>query len=473
MFNHVTIQNPIQKQNIIRKKVRRIGVTSIIATLIIMAGCNQGEGNNAGTDTNSGNNEQSIMLSLNLPNSLTGTSTSSSKQASVMAAATQSTGVPCAFYGPEGEDIFRNGYEMTKFMLSAVATWTCITDRLVELSEVVPHDGVLYETENDFDAIDYDPEDPTHYSVTDDSESQTSVRLYYGYSRFVPPLAGDKPQFYISWVKQTENDYSGRLIIDATKMNADNHKAEDPTMMRMDFSHSSEQQFADMFLRFDNGNEWADGLRISVSKDLNASPVAQVFTAKGLLAMKRQFFAVEGIDELPTISVMTVSDGFGNGAAIADYENVALPLLLNAETNNHLGNYIFNKTDIYAFEDDGDWDWIYKTFSSASYRGSRTTPAVGGTMEPFNPSLEAIAYYLGLNTTEQAYFSGDACNAIGDDCTTLLNAIFQDGFGGQEQNQGTDPQDWRSAALASPAYLVSVYPNGLNWDGAFDLVYVP
>lgn len=455
------------------KQAHAIGLGMMIVASVFLAACNSSSGKN--TDQNStGGQTNSIALSMNLPASLTGDASSASGKTNVMAAAaTQDTGLPCAYYSQEGEDVFRNGYEMTKFMLSAVATWTCVADRLIELSETVVHDGLLYETENDFDAIDYDPEDPTHYSVTDDSENQTTIRLYYGYSRFTPPLSGDAPQFYVSWVKTSDTDYSGRLIINAEQINVVNRKADDPIMMRMDFSHSALQQDTDMILRFDAGNEWAEGLRIAVTKDLQASAVAKVFTAKGLIDMKRQYFVVDGIDELPSVKMMTVSDGFGNGAAIADYQDVALPLLLNADTNNHLGNYLFTKTDIYAFEDDGDWDWIYKTFSSATYRGGRTTPAVGGTMDPFNPSLEAIAYYLGLNTTEQAYFTGNACNVEGDDCTELFNAIFRDGFADQEQNQGADPQDWRTSAIATPDYLTTVYPNGSNWDGAFDLSYTP
>ena len=446
---------------------------SVFTGSLLLTACNESTNDNANAQTD--NQAKAVTLSMNLPGSLTGDSSpTNTTSAGVLAAvATHDTGLPCAYYGPEGEDVFRNGYQVTKFMLSAVATWTCVADRLIELAETVPHDAVLYETENDFDAVGYDPEDPTHYSVTDDSESQTTIRLYYGYSRFTPPLPGEAPQFYVSWVRQADAAYNGRLIINAQQINSENRKPDDPVMMRMDFSHNSLQQNTDMILRFDDGNEWAEGLRIAVSKDLQASPVAQVFTAKGLMNLKRQYFVVDGIDELPTLKVMTVSDSFGNGAAIGEFDEVALPLLLNADTNNHLGNYIFNKTDIYAFEADGDWDWIYKSFASAIYRGGRTTPAVGGTMDPFNPSLEAIAYYLDLNSTEQAYFTGDACNNMGDDCTAMFNAIFRDGFAQQEQNQGTDPQDWRSAAIATPDYLASVYPNNVNWDGAFDFNFTP
>jgi hypothetical protein len=71
------------------------------------------------------------------------------------------------------------------------------------------------------------------------------------------------------------------------------------------------------------------------------------------------------------------------------------------------------------------------------------------------------------------YFTGSKCAEIGDDCTDLLNAVFTDGFADQEENQGSDPMDWRSDAIAMPEYLSSVYPNGIDWSGAFDYAFTP
>ena len=145
-------------------------------------------------------------------------------------------------------------------------------------------------------------------------------------------------------------------------------------------------------------------------------------------------------------------------------------LELNQTLGNHLGNYLFDKDDFYFFEDDGDWDWIDKSISEASYRGSRTTPPAGGTLDPFDPSLDLIATVLEL---EADYFTGSKCAELDDDCTDLLNAVFTDGFADQEPNQGADPMDWRSDAIAMPDYLDSVYPNGSNWNGAFDYAFTP
>jgi len=62
-----------------------------------------------------------------------------------------------------------------------------------------------------------------------------------------------------------------------------------------------------MFLRFDEGNEWAEGLRINVTRDLTAILSGQVFTALGLIQMKDQFLPVDDITEIPEVHMFTVS----------------------------------------------------------------------------------------------------------------------------------------------------------------------
>jgi hypothetical protein len=101
-------------------------------------------------------------------------------------------------------------------------------------------------------------------------------------------------------------------------------------------------------------------------------------------------------------------------------------------------------------------------------RGGRTTPVTGGTWDPFDPSLDLIVAKLNL---ESDYVYGDKCANVDDGCTALLNAVFADGFAEQEPNQGSDPMEWRSNAIANPSVIDSIYPNGVNWDGAFDMVW--
>jgi hypothetical protein len=195
-----------------------------------------------------------------------------------------------------------------------------------------------------------------------------------------------------------------------------------------------------------------------------------VYTARGLIKMKDQFLPAPGISEVPDVQLFTVADGIGNGAAIEELQNMSLPLRLNDVNDNHLGNYLFTKRDIYFFEDDMDWEYIYKNVTSSSYRGGRTTPATSGTWVPFDPSLDMIITALAL---DPAYFTGSLCAAVNDDCNDFLNAMFRDGFADQEQNQGSDPGDWRSAAITTAVYLDSVYPNGTDWSGAFEQSFTP
>lgn len=415
---------------------------------------------------------EAIELSLSLPDSLTGGRvTSAAPRTIAAAAASAGDNQPCAFLGiGDDDDPFRNGYRMTRFMVSTISAWTCLTDVFMDVAVTVPHDGVIRQTENNRDAANYDRDDPTHYSVSDASATQTVIRLYYDYSRSAPPVASSAPGLFVSWNKSSAGVVTGRMVVDALLIKGDDRDSKDPIAMRMDFTFDAEQKMADMFLRFDAGNEWAEGFRIQVTHDLHANPLQTVYVARGLMDMKSQFLPVTGVSEVPQLKMYTVSDRLGKGAAIAQLNDVGIGLELTS--TNHLGNYLFDKTDTYFFQADKDWDYIHKTVTASQYRGGRTTPASGGSwVLPFNPSLDMIEQNMNLGT---GYFA-DTCSVIGDDCSALMNAIFADtdGFAGQEPNQGSDPLDWRSTAIATPDYLTTVYPNGVSWDGAFDPSYTP
>jgi hypothetical protein len=438
----------------------------ILLSVALLGAC--GEGSKKKPETRG----LALTLDMDLPDSITGGPSPQALAASqqIESAAKSDSDIPCAYLGSEEEDPFRNGYEMTKFMVSAIATWTCWADTLIEIANGVAHDGIIHETDNDTSQENYDAEDPTHYQINDESKTQTTIRFYYAYDRTSPPQQGDDPQFFLSWNASENGDILGRLIIDGEGVNTDDRDPDDPTLMRMDFNFDDTQEVADMFLQFDDNNDWAEGFRIQVTKDLTAGPLEQVFTALGLIKMKAQFFTSDDITEIPNVHMFTVADTLGEGAALAKFEQIALPLELN-QTGNHLGNYLFDKDDIYFFDHDGNWDWIEKSIADASYRGSRTTPATGGTWIPiFDPSLDMVATELALGAD---YFTGSKCADIGDDCTDLLNAVFADGFADQEPNQGIDPMDWRSDAIATPVYLNSIYPNGFDWSGAFDYAFTP
>ena len=453
-----------------------LAISSLILSSLLVA-C--GDESDSATVTS-----ESPSLDLAIPQSLTGGQTAALPLLAMATEATSAnssiklakagTGEPCAYLGNEDEDDpFRNGYETSKFMISTMAAWTCIADLLIDVSSYVPHNGEIIETENDNNSDTFEADEPTHYSVTDESDSQVTVRLYYNYSRSQPPVVGEKSQFYVSWNEIENGDVEGRMIIDGTGVAWDDHDADDPTMLRMDFNYTGSQQTADMFLQFDENNPWADGFRIQLVKDLETNPLLKVFQARGLIDMKAQFAPVENISEIPDVHLFTVSDALGNGASIAEFQDMSLPLELNASMDNHLGDYLFSKKDVYFFEHDMDWEYINKTVLSSEYRGNRTTVPTGGSwLLPFNPSLDLIVTALSLDTD---YFTGAKCAVIGDDCNDLLNAVFNfiGGFAGQEQNQGTNPLDWRSIELDNAEYLTTVFPNGIDWTGAFEHSFTP
>jgi len=454
-----------------------IAVTTLLLSSLLAA-CGGGQGSDTALNTGT------PSLALGIPTSLTGGSVSSSPSlakatetiataSSVIRTAKNGSGEPCAYLGNEDQDDpFRNGYETSKFMISIMATWTCIADLLIDVSEYVPHNGAIIETENDNNSADFKVDEPTHYSVIDESDTQVTVRLYYNYSRSQPPVSGEKAQFYVSWNETENGNIEGRMIIDGNGVNWEKRNSDDPSMMRMDFNYTETQQTADMFLQFDDNNAWADGFRITLVKDLATNPLLKVFEARGLIKMKAQFAPANNISEIPDVHLYTVSDALGNGASIAEFQNLSLPLELNATLGNHLGNYLFSKKDVYYFESDMDWEYVNKTVLSAEYRGSRTTPTSGGTWLPFDPSLDLIIYAFNLGSD---YFTGTKCALAGDDCVDLINAVFEftGGFAGQEENQGTDPLDWRSTEINSANYLTTVYPNGIDWTDAFEHSFTP
>jgi len=450
---------------------------------VLLTGCGgSGDGSTSATPPPTGENEiPTVSFNLELPDSMTGGlgslpanktgSLKFAKSAAYFVGENLKPGdLPCAYIGSEDDNPFENGYEVTKFMVSAVALWGCVADLLIDVANFVPHDGSIVESDNDLNAEDYEPDDPTHYSVTDDSEVQTTVRLYYGYNRSVPPTGEDLAGFYLSWTEDANGTLRGKMTIDTLGLD-EQYSSDDPVQMRLDFVQDDAEKVHDMFLRFAEDNPWADGLRIRVRKDLAVNPLEQVFTAQGLMGMTAQFIPVDGIDELPDIRVFSVANAIGEGASHAQINDVGLPIPLNFERS--LGGYLVAKEDIYFFDDDQQsaeqWDWISKRFTSAEYRGGRNALDTDGTWIPFNPSLDMVETALEL---DQGYFTG-VCAEVGDECVDFMNAVFVDGFAEQEPNQGDDPNDWRTLALQAATYLDTVYPNGVDWTDAFAQEFQP
>ena len=128
------------------------------------------------SNTTSSQPSNKINVDLELPESLTGNRIA-------LRTANNENDIPCSYLSPEeDDDPFRNGYVTTRFMISTMATWTCLADFLIDIADFIEqHDGMIIETDNDTMAANYDQDDPTHYSITDDSDQQVTVRMYYGF----------------------------------------------------------------------------------------------------------------------------------------------------------------------------------------------------------------------------------------------------------------------------------------------------
>ena len=371
------------------------------------------------------------------------------------------TGSACAFLGSQVEEPFRNGYQMTQFMVGTAATWTCITDTIIHIVALIPHDGRIHAAETNVKGSPgYQTDEPTHYRISEQDNGTIVVNLYYDYATETPPTSATTPDFYIAWKDTGNGNLQGKLVIEADRIGE--RDIDDPSRMRMDFQYTPAQQTVNMYLQYDE-NPWANGFRIEIVKDLTAPANNKIYTAKGIMDMNRQFLANLVSDELPDLRMHTVADQFGKGAASAQLNNVALPIHFNDSYG--LGEYILDTQDLYFFRADKDWDWISKSVVRSEYRGQRNLLQSGGTSEPLNPSQDQIVSFLNL---DQDYFTNGKCELIGDDCNTMLNAIFTHGFSNEEKNHGQNPNDWRSSAVIPAAYLTSVYPSGFSsWNGVF------
>lgn len=450
----------VSKTNPKEISMRMLLIMWTLALSLFAAGCE--ESGNAIPK----NNNDFKLLNFNLPNSLTGGQTQAAPIAALgIKAAAVGNGGPCHYHGQDIKDPFENGYQGTRFMVSLIASWACIVDFVVDVVQFIPHDGLIHESDNNKNASNYDPGEPTHYRIVEElSSSKLSLYLYYGYSRDLPPTLADTAQFYLSWVDEGSNQLRGKLVVDTFGIDT-NANPEHPAKARMDFEFSVQNRKATMYVIFDEANAWAEGLVVELNKDLVANKFEKVYTARGLLALKQQFVPLPKITEVPLLRLATVSNALGKGASKAQLQQFGFPFITDEITGDSLGNYLMDISDTYYFKADihhvRPWDWIHKTASNTVYRGGRNLQA---------QDLTDVINFLGIS---QDYFTSPKCELPGENCDELMNAVFDLGYAGKEANQEKDPNDWRGPALDAVNYLDSVYPNGMNWDGAFDQVFLP
>ena len=440
------------KNGAIRMK-KFLGIACLGMMLLFFQAC-KSEDAEVTTATTSAN-VATPSINMSLPTTLTGTASASASMAPGGVSYAEG-GPSCNFDGNGSGDTdpFRNGHTMSRFLVSMTAQWMCFGDWMMTAVMAMgwPIDGAIQTIPEDAD----DPDSPTGISITQDSATQTTIRLYWNNETTTPGM-------FISW-NTNGGTTTGRLVLGSVFMNDGGADANAPERMRMDFTIVEDvQQTADMFLSFPTASSAFTGFRTEVVKDLEDDSVI----ARAKMDMKAQYGSDAGMDAAisatPVYNVYTIADSAGAGAAIANMSDIGIGLD-GGGVNQHLGYFLFTKTDKFFFNASGTSEYVNKAISPAVYVDGRTATT-------FLTNVETAL------TLPGGYFSG-TCNATTTDCTLLFNTMFDDpNFGGQEQNSGTDPGDARSTtinAVTSTSYLSSVYPTGsTSWDGVFDMSFTP
>lgn len=421
-----------------------------LALGVVLAAC----GGSSGGGDGGGQSLSAPRLDMGLPESLTGGSTST---ATASDAGSLRAGPQCDFNGAGSGDPFRNGYRMTQFLVSMAAAQTCLADFLMnEVTQLgAPTDGTLVALPSG------DAGSPSHLSITTDTATQTTIRLYWDGNTTTPAM-------FLSW-NEGSAATEGRLIATAAAMGGSTDPGA-PDRMRLDFTYTDTEQKVNLYFAFPSTNpHMVSGFHIRVSKALDGS--TPTYVALGRMDMSGQPMAAfdsnitNHISAAPTMLVFTISDADGQGAAIASFTDLGLGFDLGAD--GHLGYYLHTKTDKYFFTGGGASEWIDKALNSASLAGGKTTNStVDGSVE------SALGLSAGtIGTCATASPNPDAA------CNALLSAIFADSNYVTEPESGSDPGDARSTVINSVTasdYLQSPYPPGFSsWSGVFEMSFTP
>lgn len=398
-----------------------------LAGLLFVAGCED----DASTD------KSAPTTSMEFPQSLTGAEVTppALTRGLMNPRAVHNGDIHCGFEGVAGDDPFRDGYNMTKFLVSAVATWQCFADSIIIIVAAIPFptDGTFVE----FDPDPSDPDGPTGIRVTDNSSNQRTIELFFNGNTTTAGV-------YLSWSFGT--NFEGKLILSSVVMNDPSDPgfdADEPNNLRMDFSNNGTTQTADMIISFPGANLWAEAFRITAVKTL----ADDSFVVRGIMDMKGQWDPDYAGTATPTLKMFGVSDSAGRGAARSEFADLGLDLDLTPSTT--LGSYNFTFNGRYYFLANGTSEWINKNVSSAEFAdplGDRTaTPG----------EISFVEGAIGV----PAYFTNTCTATLGADCTALFATIFDDGLEGRDQNTvGPEPTDSRKTALDAGAYLTTACP---------------
>ncbi|MDH5750994.1 MAG: hypothetical protein OEZ59_01075 [Deltaproteobacteria bacterium] len=322
------------------------------------------------------------LLNMSLPDSLTGgtgDTTPTSSRYTPMAAG----GDPCGFNGQHEQNWHENGYKMTRFLVAAIASWSCTADRVMQFTDIIvkmgwPTDGVSY-------PVEIDPSEPNPVRALSIFENDLTepvrreVKLFWGEITPGVPNTTDAGMFF-AWDTAADGTVNGRVVVDAAALHG-SVAAGQPTFMRMDFSITNDQNTGEMFLAFEAQNEFTNAFRIKVVKNLgNIYPKYEV---QGNIDVKAQFDPNYLFGELPSLKMYAVANSLGKGAAIARVANLGFSLNGFDEANivpfepgfgtssDNLGSFLFTKDDEYYFagNSQGTSSYTNKAITTAHHKG--------------------------------------------------------------------------------------------------------
>lgn len=343
------------------------------------------------------------------------------------------TGTICSYVGSGTEDPFKNGYNMTRFMVGTVAAWTCIADQIIGFIDLmvfygVPTNGTPVPFENAGTPVAGEATGIIIDTVT--TPGITEVFVYYDAFTGLPdtPTPPANAGMYITW--SNTGDITGKLIIDAIIF-TDWVAAESPDFLRVDFGTTATQKTGEMMISFNAANPWANDFRIQVTKNLDGT--APIYTALSIVDLNDHWDTSINLTPLPSIAMKAVADGTGNGAAVAQMQNIAVNLG-PLDDGDHLGLYQFTKDDTYYFTSAMGAEYINKTVTSATYDSGLSFNGTGWltTKADFDVWLDStLGYSFGTNTYSTCTGTPGTPQTA---CEDFLNLVFSGDTFGAEAN---------------------------------------
>ena len=420
---------------LINKHLIRLGLAGMIAVLLLLMGCQEEEPEISTTIT-----AETIpvpTLRLGVPGSMTyGTASASinANQDGYNAAVitdVDENGCPTL---KEGEDIFENGYAMSKFLVVLSENQACYADAFMLATSLFLGNFI-----NNGKIATEDTTGLTHFQL---DLTGTTYELWFWFD------SAASPTFYMTWTGSSSTDSTGYFIntqlTDATA---------DLSAVRFEFVRDGTSAVNEIFVEYSgDASEDFDGFHSMVTKTTSGSVIS--YLAKGILRFQSQFGTniPTEVTATPKLRMVTVSDSNGLGAAKADFTDVAIRF--ESAGTWDLGAYLFTLGDKVYFDTDGVPQWQMKEVTTGTYAVSTTrtggtdlTDIIGCLEETTCPEINLPA----------GYFAGtcvDTDNVAGN-CTEFIQAIYDTGWSGDHVNSDSseDTTDSRYPLLNNAVHL--------------------